>query len=218
MKIAITGGTGCLGSPLLENILRKGYPIKLLALPHEDIKWKLNDKIEVIRGDLSSIDGLLLLTKGCEIVFHLAGKVHVVPKSESDKKDFYDVNVNGTKNLIEAAKQNNVNRIVFYSTVGVYGKDSDFYGDEESICNPNSIYAQTKYNAEKLILYSSHNGGPEGVVLRFPVVYGKQDRGNVASLIKAVYKKQFLYFGDGKAERSMVSARKCGRSCSTFRF
>ena len=106
------------------------------------------------------------------------------------------MNVEGTMNLLEAAKRNRVKRVVFYSTVGVYGKDADFHGDELSPCQPGSVYAKSKYSAEQLIMNSSNDGGPEGVVLRFPVVYGPLDRGNVARLIKSVHGRYFFYFGE----------------------
>lgn len=96
---------------------------------------------------------------------------------------------------------------MFYSTVGVYGKDSDFHGDELSSCMPVSAYASSKYQAEKLVLDSYHNGGPVGVVLRFPVVYGPYDRGNVARLIKAIKNRVFFHFGDGDSLRSMISLK-----------
>lgn len=142
----------------------------------------------------------------CDIVFHLAGKVHSVPETKEEEKEFFRVNMEGTRNLLEAAKKNKVKRVVFYSTVGVYGKDADFHGDELSPCWPGSVYAKSKYQAEQLVLTSSNDGGPEGVVLRFPVVYGPLDRGNIAKLIKAVQSKLFFYFGDGNCLRSMISS------------
>lgn len=142
----------------------------------------------------------------CDIVFHLAGKVHSVPETKEEGKEFFRVNMEGTRNLLEAAKKNKVKRVVFYSTVGVYGKDADFHGDELSPCWPGSVYTKSKYQAEQLVLTSSNDGGPEGVVLRFPVVYGPLDRGNIAKLIKAVQSKLFFYFGDGNCLRSMISS------------
>ncbi|MDD5356500.1 MAG: NAD-dependent epimerase/dehydratase family protein, partial [Candidatus Omnitrophica bacterium] len=126
--------------------------------------------------------------------------------SETDK-EFYQVNVEGTRLLLKMAKKNNVRRMVFYSTVGVYGQDSDFAGDELSPCTPHTAYAQSKLAAEQEVLKAANNGGPEGVVLRFPVVYGPLDRGNIANLIEAIYHKRFIFFGKGQNVRSMISAK-----------
>jgi nucleoside-diphosphate-sugar epimerase len=206
MKVAVTGGTGCLGQPLLEKLIVEGFDIQLLALPQDPAIPILNEKVYVVTGNLNSHDALNALTKDCEIVFHLAGKIHSVPKTKAEEQDFYQVNVEGTKNLLRASTKNNVKRVVFYSTVGVYGQDADFHGDELTPCRPLSVYSKSKYLAEQLVLNSLNNGGPEGVVLRFPVVYGPLDRGNVAKLIVAIRRKLFFYFGDGKAVRSMISS------------
>jgi len=206
MKVAVTGGTGCLGQPLLEKLIIEGFDIQLLALPQDPAIPILKEKVHVVTGNLNSHDALDVLTKDCEIVFHLAGKVHSVPKTKAEEQNFYQLNVEGTKNLLRASTKNNVKRVVFYSTVGVYGQDADFHGDELAPCRPLSVYSKSKYLAEKLVLNSFNNGGPEGVVLRFPIVYGPLDRGNVAKLIVAIRRKLFFYFGDGNCLRSMISS------------
>ena len=207
MQVAVTGGTGCLGRPLLDKLIRKDLDVKLLALTNDPATESLPKNIHVITGTINSPRVLELLTKDCDFVFHLAGKVHSVPGTREEEQEFYQVNLEGTRNLLNAAKKNRVKRVVFYSTVGVYGKDADFHGDELSLCQPDSVYAESKYLAEQLVLNSSNDGGPEGVVLRFPVVYGPLDRGNVAKLIKAIHSRLFLYFGDGNCLRSMISSK-----------
>jgi nucleoside-diphosphate-sugar epimerase len=207
MRVAVTGGTGCLGRPLVERLIADGAYLKLLTLPNDASLNYPDNKVEIITGDINSPDALDMLCMDCDVVFHLAGKVHSVRGTEEKELEFYQVNVEGTRNLLEAAKKNKVKRVVFYSTVGVYGKDADFHGDELSPCRPGSVYARSKYQAEQLVLNSFNNGGPEGVILRFPVVYGSLDRGNVAKLIQAVRKKLFFYFGDGNCLRSMISSR-----------
>ena len=212
MKVAVTGGTGCLGQPLVEKLIADGMYPKLLVLPNNRSITDLDKKVEIVVGDLNSPEALGLLTKDCDVVFHLAGKVHSVPGTKEKEKEFFRVNVEGTRNLLEAAKKSRVKRVVFYSTVGVYGRDADFHGDELSPCKPGSVYAKSKYLAEQLVLNSSNDGGPEGTVLRFPVVYGPLDRGNVAKLIKAVKRKQFFFFGEGNCLRSMISSKNAAEA------
>ena len=206
MKVAVTGGTGCLGRPLVEKLIKNGAYLKLLTLPNDSPKNFSGNQVKIIIGDLNSSEALDRLCMECNIIFHLAGEAHSVPKTKEDEVRFIRVNVEGTRNLLEAAKKNRVKRVVFYSTVSVYGKDSHFQGDELSPCQPNSVYSESKYLAEELVLNSLDNGGPEGVVLRFPVVYGPLDRGNVAKLIKSVRGRYFFYFGDGNSLRSMISS------------
>ncbi len=212
MRVAVTGGTGCLGRPLVERLIADGAYLKLLTLPNDASLSYPDNKVKIITGDINSPDALDLLCMDCEIVFHLAGKVHSVPGTKEEEQEFYQVNVEGTRNLLEASKRNRVKRVVFYSTVGVYGKDADFHGDELSPCGPGSVYAKSKFQAEQLVLNSSTNGGPEGVVLRFPVVYGPLDRGNMASLIKSVHGRVFFFFGDGNSLRSMISSKNAAEA------
>lgn len=207
MQVAVTGGTGCLGRPLLDKLIRKALDVKLLALTNDPATESLPKNIHVIIGTINSPRVLESLTKDCDVVFHLAGMVHSVPGTKAEEEEFFRVNVEGTRNLLEAAKKNRVKRVVFYSTVGVYGTDADFHGDELSPCRPGSVYAKSKYLAEQLVLNSFKEGGPKGVVVRFPVVYGPLDRGNMARLIKSVHGRYFFYFGDGNCLRSMISSR-----------
>lgn len=206
MKVAVTGATGCLGSSLVEKLVERGVGIKVLALASDRRVENLKKRADVVNGNVNSEQALRMVSKDCDVIFHLAGKVHSIPRNSEEEKEFYDVNSYGTKSVLDAAAINKVKRVIFYSTVGVYGKDADFHGDEASRCMPESIYAKSKYEAERLILNSHTNRGPEGVVLRLPVAYGPLDRGNVASLIRAIQVKRFLYFGNGKAERSMISS------------
>jgi nucleoside-diphosphate-sugar epimerase len=186
--------------------------LKLLTLPNDSSITNLDKEIEITTADLNSHDALNLLCMDCQVVFHVAGKAHSVPRTKEEEEEFNKVNVAGTMNLLEAAKKNRVKRVVFYSTVGVYGREANFHGDELSPCQPGSVYAKSKYEAEKLALGGRANGGPEGVVLRFPVVYGPCDRGNVAALIKSIHKRYFFYLEDGKAVRSMISARNAAEA------
>ena len=206
MKIAITGGTGCLGRALIKKLTENRFRLRLLVRPHEQQIFSSHKKAKIIVGDINSPEALADLTKDAEIVFHLAGKVHSLPRSRADENEFYRVNTEGTRLLIKAAAKNKARRIVFYSTVGVYGEVADFHGDEKSPCNPLTVYSKSKYNAEKLVLNSHKSGGPDGVVLRFPVVYGPYDRGNMAKLIKAIYYRYFFLIGDGNSVRSMISS------------
>ncbi len=212
MRVAVTGGTGCLGRPLAEKLIADGVYPKLLILSDDHSITDLDKKVEIITGDLNTPEALDTLCMDCEIVFHLAGMVHSVPRQNKEEDEFFRINVEGTRNLLEAAKKNGVKKVVFYSTVGVYGTDADFHGDELSPCRPGSVYAKSKYLAEQLVLNSFKEGGSKGVVLRFPVVYGPLDRGNVARLIKAVHGRFFFYFGDGSCLRSMISSKNAAEA------
>ena len=89
MKVAITGGTGCLGYQLIRKLINFGVHIHLLAVPTDPIISSMGKTVRIIRGTLNSPDSLNLLTEDCTVVFHLAGKVHSVPRTEREKENFY---------------------------------------------------------------------------------------------------------------------------------
>jgi nucleoside-diphosphate-sugar epimerase len=203
MKVAVTGGTGCLGTALIQKLKAEGFGINLLVHPQKAFRTEV--RVTPVTGRLDTPNALGRLTRDCAILFHLAAKVHSVPGNK-EEEDFFRVNAEGTRCLLEAAGANGVRRIIFYSTVGVYGKEAGFHGDEASPCNPRTAYSRSKYAAERLVLHAADQRGPEGVVLRLPVAYGPGDRGNVAALIRAIRCGYFVHFGDGSARRSMVSS------------
>jgi nucleoside-diphosphate-sugar epimerase len=192
---------------LVSKLVEKGYSVKVLKSPSSSFENTDEKNVRYIEGDIKNESALRELLSGCDIVFHLAAKVHGGRKREIEEDEYYEVNSNSTELMVLICGEESVKRIVFYSTVGVYGAEADFHGDEESPCDPKTPYGKSKYIAEKYVLSAYENGGPEGVVLRFPIVYGAFDRGNVARLIKAVYHKYFFYFGDGNCLRSMISSR-----------
>ena len=148
MRVAVTGGTGCLGRPLAEKLIAGGAHPKLLVLPNDPSITFLTQKAEIVVGNLNSPDAMDKLCIDCDIVFHLAGMVHLAPGTKEEEEEFFWVNVEGTRNLLAAAKKSRVKRVVFYSTVGAYGKDADFHGDELSPCQPLTAYAKSKYQAD----------------------------------------------------------------------
>ncbi len=203
IKVAITGGTGCLGSPLLRKLQSMGCFIRLLV-PQQEAAPKSISGVQIVPGDINNEIAVARLLEGMQLVFHLAAKVHDF--SGRHYSEFERVNIDGTRLLMTNAGIAGVRRVVFYSTVGVYGKDGNFNGDERSPCSPQNPYAASKYSAEKIVLSHPGVGGVEGVVLRFPVVYGQLDRGNMAKMIDAIRRHRFAVLGSGLNIRSMINA------------
>lgn len=136
---------------------------------------------------------------GTSRVFHLAAKLHVPYPSPADVREFRSTNVDGTRNLVKAAIESGVERLVYFSTISVYGPSrKDTILDELSPGRPTSIYAETKLEAERLVL---ENG--RGVVLRSAAVYGPGMRGNYTKLC-ALLRRVPLGIGDGANRRTLV--------------
>ena len=112
ITIAITGTTGHLAASIIPLLISKGYRIRALQYKQE-LSFSLKN-LEIIRGSLSDILSLNKLVKGCDIVIHCAAKISI--RSNNDAS-VYDTNVNGTKNIFNAAKLANVKRFIYISSI-----------------------------------------------------------------------------------------------------
>jgi nucleoside-diphosphate-sugar epimerase len=199
----ITGATGCIGGALVERLSHAGYRIVALVRDRSRASY-LNEfgGVELVVGDLGARDCIANAMRSCEVVFHAAAKVHAPP--DADEREFTRVNVEGTRNVVEAAIENRVKSLVFFSTVAVY-PESDETLDEDSATGPATAYGASKLAAEKVVLERAAASPVKATVLRLPVVYGPRDRGNVARLIDAIRRGRYFIVGDGANLKSLVA-------------
>jgi nucleoside-diphosphate-sugar epimerase len=142
---------------------------------------------------------------GVTVVLHLAAKLHFFNPSANLSDDYEQTNVAGTRCVIESAKRNAVKRIVFFSSINVYGPCPGKFPDEDSKPRPVGIYAQTKLRAEQLVLEARRSDDdPMGVVLRLATVYGSRLKGNYRRLIKALDQRRFIQIGPGDNRRTLI--------------
>jgi nucleoside-diphosphate-sugar epimerase/SAM-dependent methyltransferase len=196
MKIMITGGTGFIGSRLALQCRKQNHDVKVLGLENTPAESQnaneLKKKgIEIVPVSVTDRDGIFRELRDTDVVFHLAAAQHEMNVPD---RHFYDVNVEGTRNLLDASVENGVKRFVHGSTIGVYGLVSGQI-DETTPCNPENIYGITKLEGEKLVL-SFQNKLPV-TVIRIPEVYGPGDR-RLLKLFKVIRKNRFFMIGNGK--------------------
>ncbi|MFW9930259.1 MAG: NAD-dependent epimerase/dehydratase family protein [Candidatus Thorarchaeota archaeon] len=196
MNILITGGTGFIGSRLALSYLKKGDKVSVLGQENTEAEKENSTLIkdngaEVILASVLDKDIINQITINKDYIFHFAAAQHEM--NIPDQK-FWDVNVEGTKNIISSAISNGVKRFIHGSTIGVYGS---LQGEinEESPTNPNNIYEQTKLEAEKLVL--SNVDKIPTVVIRIPETFGPGDR-RLLKLFKGIKKNAFVMVGKGK--------------------
>lgn len=204
-NILITGATGFLGYHLTKslidencNVIAVGRDFKLLnRLP----KNKLLTKVS---GDLAEDDFLtnFFLNYKIDLIFHLAAKVH--DRLEKDVKQYRLINVNLTEKLVELAIKNNVEKLIFFSTVSVYGDMEGNIINEKSICNPSTIYGKTKLEAENILIKAYQKYNLPIIILRLTSVYGTYDHGNLQLLAKLIRKHLSAMVGKGKNRKTMV--------------
>lgn len=150
---------------------------------------------EVVIGSVADRNFVLKVTQGCDVVHHLAAMFR---KVNLPKKVYWDVNVEGTRNVLEAALQCGVRKVVYCSTCGVHGDVAKEPADENAPITPEDYYQYTKYEGEKVIPEFLRKG-LRVVTLRPTAIYGPGDPERFFMLFKMVSKGRFLMFGDGMA-------------------
>jgi nucleoside-diphosphate-sugar epimerase len=196
MNIIITGGTGFIGSRLALKCASDGHRVKVLGLentPAESYNKTLLEEngVAVEPVKVTDFEQLLVQMQDIDVVYHLAAAQHEMNIPDSV---FWEVNVEGTKNILEASIAKQVKKVVHGSTIGVYGIVNGPV-DEKTPCKPENIYGKTKYEGEQLAL--SYSEKIPLTVVRIPEVYGPGDR-RLLKLFKMVKTGRFFMIGDGK--------------------
>ena len=201
MKAVITGGTGFIGSRLVERLAEKGYEVRCLVRKSSHIEPLKKLGVELCYGDLSDHDSLRKLTKGGDLVYHLAAMV----TDWGSRRDFYSMNVDGTRVLLEASWDSGVKRFIHMSTSTVVWK-SDFWevhdinDIDESYPYPekyNDDYNETKAEAERFVTRFHERTGLETIVLRPSNVWGAGDRVILPRIALAAKKGILFPMGSG---------------------
>jgi len=203
MKVLITGGTGFIGSRLALKCLEQGIVVRVLGQENNTAESENRKLIEARGGEvvLASVTDKARvpeLLAGIDIVYHLAAAQH---EANVPDQRFWDVNITGTKYLLEASVNTGVKRFVYGSTIGVYGVALDGVITERSPLRPDNIYGITKLEAEKLVL--AHQGKLPIVIIRISETYGPGDR-RLLKLFKAIKKKVFFMIGNGKNMHHLI--------------
>ncbi|MEK6727250.1 MAG: SDR family oxidoreductase [Candidatus Omnitrophota bacterium] len=173
-KFLVTGGAGFIGSHIVRFLLEKNHSVRVLdnfsSGKKENLK-KINGRIELYRDDIRSSGACLKAARDVDFVLHQAA-LRSVPKSMNNPKEYNEVNIGGTLNMLEASKKNKVKRFVFASSSSVYGEVDNFPQKESSLPQPISPYALTKLTGEHYCKIFSYHRGLSTVALRYFNVFG----------------------------------------------
>jgi nucleoside-diphosphate-sugar epimerase len=195
LKVLVTGGTGFTGSHLVRRLLEHGDEVVCLDNQPGLFAEELSSLgADVVLGSVTDRDLVLRAAAGAEVVHHLAAAFRQlnVPKSV-----YREVNVDGTRNVLEAAREGGARRVVYCSTQGVHGDVKEPPGDEESPIAPEDYYQQTKYEGE-LVCREKMAEGMEISIVRPTAIYGPGDPGRFLLLYRMARRGRFLMFGDGE--------------------
>jgi len=195
MKILVTGGTGFTGKALVRRLLNDGHQVIALDYQEGLKTQELRDwGAEVVIGTVTDKDLVARCMKGVDVVQHLAAAFRQLNEPQSY---YWDVNVEGTRNVLEAALREKIIKFVYCSTCGVHGNVENPPGSEDSPINAADYYQQTKYEAEPIVKQYQQKGMP-ATILRPAAIYGPGDPERFFMIFKRVNKGLFPMFGDGK--------------------
>jgi UDP-glucose 4-epimerase len=205
MRVLVTGGSGFIGSHVVDRLLAQGHEPRnfdLVPSPHH------NGEVRTMTGDLLDAESLRSAVRGCDAVVHLAA-VSDVNQVVADPSHAEMVNVRGTKILLEMARAEQIQRLVYASTIWVYGNTNGVGPvDEESpLPLPGHFYTATKLAGEMYCRSYDELYGLRHTILRFGIPYGPRSRraAVVAAFVeRALAGQPLVITGDGKQSRRFV--------------
>ncbi len=218
MKFLVTGGAGFIGSNIVEELLKRNYSVRVLdnfsTGKRENLLVPLGKDfakdIELIEGDIRSFHIVQKAVKGIDVILHQAA-LPSVPRSINDPITSNEVNVVGTLNILEAAREYSVKRVVYASSSSVYGDNPELPKHEGMMPNPLSPYAVSKLAGEKYCQVYSRLYGIETVILRYFNVFGPRQDPNseysavIPKFIKLISNNQQpTIYGDGTQSRDFT--------------
>ncbi len=213
MKSLVTGGAGFIGSHLVESLLNQGDEVVVLdnfSTGRKQNLTKIIDKLTLLKVDVSSPGEWYKYFNGVSRVFHLAALADIVPSIE-DPESYYNANVNGTFNVMQASKEYNVAKVIYSASSSCYGIPDIFPTPETADIRPQYPYALTKYLGEQIVLHWSKVYKVPSISARFFNVYGPRARtsgtyGAVFGVFLAqkLNNKPFTVVGDGTQTRDFT--------------
>lgn len=228
-KILVTGADGFIGSHLVETLVRDGYDVRAFVLYNSFNNWgwleqapaDVKGRLEVVAGDVRDPHGVREAMRGCQVVLHLAALI-AIPFSYHSPDAYVDTNVRGTLNVLQAARDLGVEKLISTSTSEVYGTAQFVPITEAHPLNAQSPYAATKIGADQLALSFAHSFEMPVAVLRPFNTYGPRQsaRAVIPTIISQIAAGQrqiklgalhptrdFTYVGD--TARGFIQAAAC---------
>lgn len=193
---AVTGATGFVGRHLVRRLAELGIHTRILARETSDPKLLGEFRMagtEIITGDIKQAACVRELVRGSNVIFHLAALYREAKYPDSE---YYEVNLEGTRRVLEASRDAGVDRVVYCSTCGVHGSIPNPPANEGEPFRPCDVYQESKLQAEKLAAECFAAGKPRGVIIRPAMIWGEEDR-RILKLFRGVARRRFPIIGSG---------------------
>jgi len=200
----VTGATGFLGNRIVRMLLEEGKKVRVF------VRQDYNDnRVEVVRGDLTDLDSIRKAIKGVDVVFHTASFISWNP-NDTDKLE--KINIQANRDIIKACKEFNVSKLIYTSSIDAIYEGKPIKDGDESLPYPSKFidhYSYTKAVAEKDVISSNDENGLLTCSLRTAGIYGPGDRTRLPSIIDVLRKGNYMQIGDGTAHFSHVYVDNC---------
>lgn len=215
LNIVVTGGAGFIGSHLIDRLLAKGHRVTNIdnfdpfyheSVKRQNIKDHLGyDAYSLNETDIRDKEGLdKAISDNTDVIVHLAARAGVRP-SIADPIAYQEVNLAGTQNILEVAREKDIKQFVFASSSSVYGKNLNVpWKEDDTVLQPISPYASTKVSGELLGYVYSHLYDIRFLAMRFFTVYGPRQRPDLAihKFLQLMSEgKEIILYGDGSTRR-----------------
>lgn len=220
IKVLVTGGCGFIGSHLVELLVAEGAQVSVIdnfSTGKRENLADIADRVRIIHSDITDASACIKASEGQDIIFHLAALTSV-NESMIKPADYFRVNIQGTCNMLEAARINGVKRFVFSSSAAVYGNKDGVCSEDDS-CAPTSPYGFSKLIGEQLCRQYCQCFGINSICLRYFNVYGpRQDPASEYAGVVSKFKeclhhnRPITIFGDGLQTRDFVPVAEIARA------
>lgn len=209
MEVLVTGASGFIGGYLIKELLKEGHKVDCLVRSIvKGEKLQKENNICFIIGDITKPESLQCLEDKYDVIFHLAAMGHVSAASEEAYREFVNINVNGTKNLIHHFRESHkLKKFIHFSSTAAMGPIGEPFLDEKSILNPITPYQKSKYESEKTSLKEYAEYGFPTVIIRPCMVYGREGYGEFYKFCRLMKKGFFPKVGKGKNLTPLVHVK-----------
>jgi nucleoside-diphosphate-sugar epimerase len=195
----VTGATGFIGTALVNRLRATGASVRGLARTQRGAT-----AADLTIADLASGPIPPGAFEGIDTIYHLAAKTHDMFETEAATSEYWTINVEGTERLLESTRGRRIRRLIFVSSVKAQAEQTTHPIDETQPPEPTTPYGRSKLAAERLVLTQAARRGFEAVCVRFPLVYGPGQRGNLVRMIAAIDRGRFPPLPPGSNRRSLL--------------
>ena len=200
MKVALTGASGYTGRHVLRRLLGRGDSVKALVRESAITPDLLSSGAEIVRGALGDADAARRMVAGCDAVMHIAA----VYRTAGHPDSYYrEINVEGTRTLLEASAAARVRRFVHTSTVGVHGDVKNSPADENAPIVPSDIYQETKAEADAMARDFGRTHGLDVAIVRPGAIYGPGET-RLLKVFRSIARGRYAVVGKGAAHYHLV--------------